>query len=116
MTPRERRLWYEFLRSYPVRFQRQKAIGKYMADFYCARVKLVVELDGSGHYEETQIRKDDLRTQALHSMGIPVIRICNTEIDKNFSGVCEYINWWITNSLPQSPTAPAPSDEGAGWA
>ena len=46
MTPWERRLWYDFLRNYPVRFQRQKAIGNYIADFYCAKARLVIELDG----------------------------------------------------------------------
>mgnify|MGYP005755516495 CR=1 FL=1 len=51
MTPWERKLWYEFLRNYPLRFQRQKAVGDYIADFYCAKAGLVVELDGGGHYE-----------------------------------------------------------------
>ena len=54
MTPWERRLWYDFLRNYPVRFQRQKAIGNYIADFYCAKARLVIELDGGGHYTAEQ--------------------------------------------------------------
>ena len=61
MTPWERKLWYEFLRSYPVRFQRQKAIGNYIADFYCAKARLVVELDGGGHYTPEQIEKDKVK-------------------------------------------------------
>ena len=52
MTKEERHLWYDFLRSYPVRFSRQKVLGKYIADFYCAEAKLVIELDGSQHYED----------------------------------------------------------------
>ena len=49
MTPWERKLWYQFLRSYPLRFQRQKAIDEYIVDFYCAKARIVIELDGGGH-------------------------------------------------------------------
>ena len=52
MTKEERHLWYDFLRAYPIRFSRQKVLGKYIADFYCAAAKLVIELDGGQHYEE----------------------------------------------------------------
>ena len=58
MTKEERHLWYDFLRSYPVRFSRQKVLVKYIADFYCAEAKLVIELDGSQHYEDRNIKKD----------------------------------------------------------
>ena len=92
MTPWERRLWYDFLRDYPVRFQRQKAIGNYIADFYCARARLVIELDGGGHYTAEQIEKDEMRTKDLESMNLTVVRICNLDIDRNFSGVCESID------------------------
>ena len=92
MTPWERRLWYDFLRDYPVRFQRQKAIGNYIADFYCAKAKLVIELDGGGHYTAELARKDEMRTKDLESMNLTVVRICNLDIDRNFSGVCEYID------------------------
>ena len=92
MTPWERKLWYDFLRTYPVRFQRQKAIGNYIADFYCARARLVIELDGGGHYTAEQAEKDALRTKDLESMNLTVVRICNLDIDRNFRGVCEYID------------------------
>ena len=92
MTPWERKLWYDFLRDYPVRFQRQKAIGNYIADFYCARARLVIELDGGGHYTAEQARKDEMRTKDLESMNLTVVRICNLDIDRNFRGVCEYID------------------------
>ncbi|MGM9588466.1 MAG: endonuclease domain-containing protein [Candidatus Limivicinus sp.] len=92
MTPWERNLWYDFLRTYPVRFQRQKAIGNYIADFYCARARLVIELDGGGHYTAEQAEKDALRTKDLESMNLTVVRICNLDIDRNFRGVCEYID------------------------
>ena len=102
MTPWERKLWYEFLRNYPVRFQRQKAIGDYIVDFYCAKVGLVVELDGGGHYTAEQAKKDNLRTKELERMKLTVIRICNLDIDRNFRGVCEYIDLTVKNlSLSQ---------------
>ena len=99
MTPWERKLWYEFLRSYPVRFQRQKAIGNYIADFYCARAKLVIELDGGGHYEELQIQKDIKRTSELEKLDLKVLRICNADVDRNFQGVCKYIDLAVKNII-----------------
>ena len=54
MTPEERHLWYDFLRTYPVRFLRQKVVGEYILDFYCASVKLAVEVDGTQHYTQTK--------------------------------------------------------------
>ena len=102
MTPWERKLWYEFLRNYPVRFQRQKAIGNYIADFYCAKARLVIELDGGGHYTAEQSVKDELRTKDLESMNLTVVRIGNPDIDRNFSGVCEYIDLTVKSlSLSQ---------------
>ena len=92
MTPWERKIWYEFLRNYPVRFQRQKAIGKYIADFYCAKAKLVIEIDGGGHYEEEKLKEDAVRTAEFESMDLKVLRICNLDIDNNFQGVCECID------------------------
>ena len=67
MTPRERKLWYEFLREYPLRFQRQKAIGNYIVDFFCASRDLVIELDGGGHYYEEQRIADAERTYRVHA-------------------------------------------------
>ena len=113
MTPWERKLWYDFLRNYPVRFQRQKAIGNYIADFYCAKARLIIELDGGGHYTPEQARKDKQRTNDLNAMNLTVVRICNLDIDRNFCGVCEYIDHWVQSSLPQSASLTAPSSEGA---
>ena len=92
MTPWERKLWYEFLRSYPLRFQRQKAIGNYIVDFYCAKADLAVEVDGGGHYTEEQTEKDAVRTKELNALGLTVLRVCNLDIDRNFDGVCRYID------------------------
>ena len=113
MTPWERKLWYGFLRTYPLRFQRQKAIGNYIVDFYCAKARLVIELDGGGHYTPQQLEKDLLRTKELESMNLTVLRICNTDVYNNFVGVCESIDSNVKNSLPQSPAVTAPSSEGA---
>ena len=92
MTPWERKLWYCFLTKYPIRFQRQKAIGNYIIDFYCASAKLAIELDGSGHYTPESMKKDDERTNMLQSHGIEVIRFCNLDIDKHFYEVCTVID------------------------
>ncbi len=113
MTPWERKLWYEFLRDYPIRFQRQKAIGNYIVDFYCAKAKLVVELDGGGHYINEQSAYDSERTLQLESMDLKVLRICNLDIDRNFYGACEHIDLEVRKSLPQSASLTAPSSEGA---
>ncbi len=113
MTPWERKLWHDFLRNYPVRFQRQKAIGNYIADFYCAKARLILELDGGGHYTTEQRIKDEQRTNDLSAMNLTVVRICNLDIDRNFRGVCEYVDRLVQNSLPQSPSVTAPSSEGA---
>ena len=113
MTPWERKLWYEYLRYYPVRFQRQKAIGNYIVDFYCAKARLVIELDGGGHYTPEQTEKDNIRTKELEQMKLSVLRICNLDIDRNFSGVCEFIDSMVQRSLPQSAALTAPSSEGA---
>ena len=101
MTKEERHLWYDFLRTYSVRFSRQKVLGKHIADFYSAEAKLVMELDGSQHYEELNVEKDTDRTAFLESYGLTVIRIPNNEVMCNFRGVCEYIDAAVRQSLSQ---------------
>ena len=102
MTKEERRLWYDFLRQYPVRFVRQKVLGRYIADFYCAQAGLVVELDGGQHYEDKAMEKDARRTDYLAGYGLLVSRIPNNEVMQNFSGVCE----WIDYTVQQRTKAP----------
>ena len=101
MTKEERHLWYDFLRTHPVRFSRQKVLGKYIADFYSAEAQLVIELDGSQHYEDVHIEKDAERTDFLEGYGLTVLRISNNEINRNFYGVCEYIDAAVRQSLSQ---------------
>ena len=101
MTKEERHLWYDFLRSYPIRFLRQKVIGDYIVDFYCHEARLIIELDGSQHYEEKGLLKDKIRTEKIESRNLIVIRIPNNQINKNFEGVCEYIDFIVKESLHQ---------------
>ena len=102
MTKEEKHLWYDFLRTYPIRFYRQKVIGKYVVDFYCAKAKVVVELDGSGHYSEQGLEYDEERTYHLKGYGIRVIRIPNAEIHNHFRGVCDYIDHTVKEILGEN--------------
>ena len=98
MTKEERHLWYDFLRSYPIRFSRQKVLGKYIVDFYSADAKLVIELDGSQHYKEECLQRDSERTAFLQNYGLTVVRIPNNAVNENFSGVCDHIDRIIKKS------------------
>lgn len=91
MTKEERHLWFDFLRYCSPRFRRQEIIGNYIADFYCHKAQLVLELDGSQHLETEALEYDACRTAYFQSQGIRVIRFYNSDINKNFEGVCQYI-------------------------
>jgi len=107
MTKEERHLWYDFLRQYPVRFLRQKVIDNYIVDFYCHQARLIVELDGSQHYEPEIQKKDQHRTEELEKRGLRIIRIPNNAVTRNFTGVCEYIDQTVrTLSTTANPTDP----------
>ena len=101
MTKEERELWYKFLKDYPIKFVRQKPLGKYIADFYCAKVKLVVELDGSEHYTDEGIEYDRTRTEYLAQYGIEVLRLYNTDINKNFEGACQFVDMAVERRLKE---------------
>ena len=88
MTKEEKRLWYDFLKDYPIKFHRQKVIGNYIADFYSAAAKIVIELDGSQHYEDLGVKKDKIRDRFMQENGFKVLRYSNFEINDNFEGVC----------------------------
>ena len=98
MTKEERHLWYDFLKGYEINFHRQKPIGDFIVDFYCAKAKLVVELDGGGHYEEVEQQYDERRTKFLNSLGITVLRFSNLDIWNNFYGVCMKIDEFVKTS------------------
>ncbi len=89
MTKEERHLWYDFLRQLPVTVKRQHVIGSYIVDFYIASSKLVIELDGSQHYEDPSM--DKVRDAYLNSLGLTVKRYSNSDINRQFSAVCEDI-------------------------
>ena len=99
MTKEERHLWYDFLRTYPVRFLRQKIIDNYIVDFYCHDARLVIELDGSQHYEQKNLSRDRIRTEHIEERNLTVIRIPNNEIATHFPAVCEYIDHCVKNNL-----------------
>ena len=101
MTKEERHLWYDFLRTYPVRFSRQKVLGNYIVDFYSAEARLVIELDGFQHYEPDALELDAERTAFLEGYGLTIVRFPNNEVSKNFCGVCEYIDVAVKQSLSQ---------------
>ena len=92
MTPQERKLWYQFLRQYPVKVYRQRVIDHFIADFYCAKAKLVIELDGSQHYTEQGKAYDEERSQILNLYDLEVLRFTNLELDQQFDAVCEVID------------------------
>ena len=91
MTPQERHLWYDFLKSLPFTVHRQKIIGHYIVDFYVPSAKLVIELDGSQHYLGSVPAYDAQRTAYLQGIGCRVLRYANNAVDTNFAGVCEDI-------------------------
>ena len=101
MTAEERHLWYDFLKKYPVRFSRQKVLGQYIADFYCAKAKLVVELDGSQHSSKEGAAYDEERTTFLEQYELRVIRIPNQSVWKDFARVCSCIDNEVQQSLSQ---------------
>jgi len=99
MTKEERKLWYDYLNSYPLRFRRQVAFGNYILDFYCAAAKLAVELDGSQHYDAEGLASDARRTRFFESNGILVLRFSNTDVMRNLRGVCEQIDLTVQRRI-----------------
>lgn len=92
MTPQEQRLWYVFLRKYPVKFYKQRIIESFIVDFYCADARLVIELDGSQHYTEQGKAYDEERSSIMEGYGVEVLRFTNLEVDREFDAVCERID------------------------
>ena len=92
MTKEERKLWYEYLRDYPMQFRRQVTCGRFILDFYCAAAKLTIEVDGSQHYEPTELEKDRIRTAYLEEQGVHVLRFSNLDVLRRFEDVCAEID------------------------
>ena len=91
-TKQEKHLWYDFLRSYEIKFQRQRTIDDFIVDFYCQKANLIIEIDGNQHYSKEGIEKDKIRTEEINKQGIQIIRIPNKQIDKDFTWICEYLD------------------------
>ena len=91
MTPQERHLWYDFLKNLPIVINRQKVIGNYIVDFYCSSKNIIIEIDGSQHFENTGKLKDEVRDKYFNDLGLTVLRYSNYEISTTFDSVCEDI-------------------------
>ena len=98
-TKQENHLWYDFLRTYPVRFQRQKTIDGFIVDFYCHKAKLVIEIDGSQHYTDEGLAYDEERSLILSKYNLEILRFSNLDTDKNFNGVCTIIDETIKERM-----------------
>ena len=105
MTKEERHLWYDFLKELPVTIHRQKIIGRYIVDFYCASAGLVIELDGSQHYFDDGIESDKIRDSYLNSLGLTVLRYSNDDVNNSFESVCQDIFNFLSskNAVKPSP-------------
>ena len=113
MTPHERKLWYLFLRKYQVKIYKQRIIGRFIVDFYCACAKLVIEIDGSQHYEPQSMAYDAERSVFLSALDLEVLRFSNRDIDRDYRGVCEQIDLTIqTGCKPLSVTSGDSSPKG----
>ena len=103
MTKQERRLWYSFLRDYPVKFYRQRSIDRFVVDFYCSDAKLVIELDGSQHFTTDGKKYDIARTDILALYQLEVLRFANSEIDHRFKTVCTQIDQCVKDRIKSLP-------------
>ena len=98
MTKEERHLWYDCLKLLPVTVHRQKTLGPYIVDFYIATSKIVIELDGSQHYENAGIEIDSKREAFLKDIGIKTFRYSNLDVNQRFESVSEDILKHINTS------------------
>lgn len=91
MTKQERRLWYDFFKKIPISARRQYIIGSYIADFYIPEARLVIELDGSQHFQAEGQEYDRKRDAVFRNRGLTVVRYANCDVDTQFDSVCEDI-------------------------
>ena len=98
-TKQENHLWYDYLSKYPIRFRRQVTMQKYIVDFFCAKAKLIIELDGSQHYTPEGVAYDAERTAFLHALGYDILRFSNDEVDRFFDAVCASIDNAVRSRL-----------------
>ena len=106
MTRQEKHLWYDFLQHYPIKIYKQRIVGNYIADFYCHRASLVIEIDGAQHYTKEGKAHDKERTASLAQYGLQVLRFTNGDVDNSFPGVCYMIDKTIKERI-EKPLSPA---------
>ncbi len=102
MTQQEKHLWYDYLKTYPIKIYKQRIINNYIADFYCDKARLVIELDGSQHYTPEGKIYDKARSQVLEQYGLSVLRFSNRDVDDKFEGVCYIIDKTIRERLNEN--------------
>jgi len=112
MTPEEKHLWYDFLKNLDITVHRQKVIFDFIVDFYIPSCKIVIELDGSQHYEKENHKNDKERDLKLSSEGITVLRYTNLQIKRDFENVCKDI---LKNITPHPSASQTPSPQGEGF-
>ena len=116
MTPEEKHLWYDYLKTLPDTIQRQKVIGPYIADFYCAAARAIIEIDGAQHYDAEARDYDRRRDEYMYAQGIDVWRYTNREIHERFVGVCDDISRRIATAKRRRRKKPSPLGEGGATA
>ena len=102
MTKEEKQLWYRFLRNYPIQFKRQVTCGQYILDFYCPKIQLAIELDGSYHYYSDAAANDKTRTEYLNSLGICVMRFPNKDVWQDLDHICKQIDFAVKKLLEEN--------------
>lgn len=100
MTPAEKKLWYSYLRTFKFRVLRQRPIDKFIVDFYCAELKLVIEVDGNSHFTKVGKDYDAARTEILEGYGLKVMRFTNEQVLNNLESVCQQIEELIPPNPP----------------
>jgi very-short-patch-repair endonuclease len=112
MTPEEKHLWFDFLKKLPITVNRQKVIWRYIADFYIAKYRIIIEIDGAQHYDEQNREYDRERDNFFNDQGILVLRYTNKDINTRFEGVCSDIIKALESRYTSSPAEAGASPQG----
>ncbi len=112
MTLAEKKLWYEYLRTFKFRVLRQRTIDNFIVDFYCPTLKLIIEVDGDSHFTEQGKQYDLERTQILEGYGLKVIRFTNDQVFNQFAGVCSIVEGLISSDWELIEIPPTPLKKG----
>ncbi|MEM6433338.1 MAG: endonuclease domain-containing protein [Cyanobacteria bacterium P01_D01_bin.115] len=97
MTQAEKKLWYQYLRTFKYRVFRQRPIHHFIVDFYCPKLKLVIEIDGDSHFSANAQAYDQERSQVLAGYGLQVLRFTNEQVLNSFNEVCEAIEAYVSS-------------------